>query len=273
MASLSAQESKEPETKDSTTTKTTTTTTAPIPTIKCPHLGQENDEGNVEYKLKLISVEPERLQHLTTQLNFRLAEGGNEATYMLGVADNGTPTGISPTEMEETLQTLAQMCASLTGTKYKVLRIREGQEKGSQCAEVLVRQLSQQNDEKKEVRVAVIGNVDSGKSTLIGVLTKGSLDNGRGSARSNVFRHRHEIETGRTSSVSQQILGFSTIGEFDFLSFSCVTVLRPRTITNKVYYPHHTSPFFVAPQSNDPPTQQVKSPTTKVCDLPRTKKS
>jgi GTPase len=34
--------------------------------------------------------------------------------------------------------------------------------------------------------VAVIGNVDSGKSTLVGVLTRGVLDDGRGLARSKV---------------------------------------------------------------------------------------
>jgi len=28
----------------------------------------------------------------------------------------------------------------------------------------------------------MVGNVDSGKSTLVGVLTKGILDNGRGSS-------------------------------------------------------------------------------------------
>lgn len=55
--------------------------------------------------------------------------------------------------------------------------------------------------------MAVCGNVDSGKSTTIGVLTRGVLDNGRGLARSHVFVHKHEIETGRTSSVSHQILG------------------------------------------------------------------
>jgi polynucleotide 5'-kinase involved in rRNA processing len=37
-----------------------------------------------------------------------------------------------------------------------------------------------------EVRVAVIGNVDSGKSTLVGVLTRSQLDDGRGLARSKV---------------------------------------------------------------------------------------
>ena len=35
----------------------------------------------------------------------------------------------------------------------------------------------------KEVRIGILGNVDSGKTTLCGVLTKQILDNGRGSAR------------------------------------------------------------------------------------------
>ena len=50
-------------------------------------------------------------------------------------------------------------------------------------------------------RVAVTGNVDAGKSTLLGVLTHGVLDDGRGVARQKLFRHKHEVETGRTSSV------------------------------------------------------------------------
>lgn len=37
-----------------------------------------------------------------------------------------------------------------------------------------------------QVRVAVIGNVDSGKSTMVGVLTRSMLDDGRGAARSKV---------------------------------------------------------------------------------------
>ena len=53
-----------------------------------------------------------------------------------------------------------------------------------------------------------IGNVDSGKSTLIGVLCSAGLDDGRGSARATIMRHRHELETGRTSSVSVEIIGY-----------------------------------------------------------------
>jgi GTPase len=63
----------------------------------------------------------------------------------------------------------------------------------------------------KEVRVAVIGNVDSGKSTLVGVLTKCALDDGRGLLRKLVFNYSHEKENGRTSSITQEIMGFKMV--------------------------------------------------------------
>ena len=59
----------------------------------------------------------------------------------------------------------------------------------------------------------MLGNAECGKSTLIGVLTYDELDNGRGKARLNLFRHLHEIQTGHTSSINDEILGFNNEGE------------------------------------------------------------
>ena len=59
----------------------------------------------------------------------------------------------------------------------------------------------------KEIRMAVIGNVDSGKSTLVGCLTKGIKDDGRGFARKFVCNYQHETESGRTSSIAEEIIG------------------------------------------------------------------
>ncbi len=63
--------------------------------------------------------------------------------------------------------------------------------------------------EENDIRIAVIGNVDSGKSTLVGVLTKCIMDDGRGAARTKVFNYSHEAANGRTSSIGQEIMGFS----------------------------------------------------------------
>ena len=68
-------------------------------------------------------------------------------------------------------------------------------------------------DDFMDIRIAVVGNVDAGKSTLLGVLTHGELDNGRGLSRLKLFKHQHEIDSGRTSSVSHDILGFGATGD------------------------------------------------------------
>ena len=52
------------------------------------------------------------------------------------------------------------------------------------------------------VKIAVAGNVDSGKTTLAGVLLNNCLDDGKGKCRSMILRNKHELETGRTSCIS-----------------------------------------------------------------------
>jgi len=168
----------------------------------------EDNEGNVEYKLKLIDPTATRFEHLVSQMKFRLQEGQGEAIYEIGIEDNGYPKGLTDDDLESSIKTLERMAAELHAD-ITVLRERDGE--SGKVAEILVRRFSE--EEFLEVRVAVAGNVDSGKSTLVGVLTQGNLDNGRGLARVNVFRHKHEVVTGRTSSISQQILGYNSKGQ------------------------------------------------------------
>mmetsp|Transcript_54637 Transcript_54637/g.61067 ORF Transcript_54637/g.61067 Transcript_54637/m.61067 type:complete len:690 (-) Transcript_54637:411-2480(-) len=65
----------------------------------------------------------------------------------------------------------------------------------------------------RNIRVAVVGNVDAGKSTMIGTLTSSLLDDGRGSSRTSIMKHRHEIESGRTSTASTHLMGFRSTGQ------------------------------------------------------------
>ena len=57
-----------------------------------------------------------------------------------------------------------------------------------------------------EIRIGVGGNIDAGKSSFVGVMTKNVLDNGRGYARSFIMKHKHELESGRTSVVVQHYI-------------------------------------------------------------------
>jgi elongation factor 1-alpha len=55
---------------------------------------------------------------------------------------------------------------------------------------------------KRDIAIVTAGSVDSGKSSLVGVLSTGKLDDGNGLARETVAKHQHEIKTGKTSDIS-----------------------------------------------------------------------
>lgn len=61
-----------------------------------------------------------RLEHLITQMKWRLEEGEGEAIYEIGVEDNGLLAGLTKPELDksmETLQTMALRLESLKSTE------------------------------------------------------------------------------------------------------------------------------------------------------------
>jgi GTPase len=90
-----------------------------------------------------------------------------------------------------------------------VVKIDTVKGKKNNIVSLLIRK---RNELNLDLKVAMSGSVDSGKSTLIGVLTNGILDNGRGLARSGIYQFKHELELGKTSSVNQYIMGFTGKG-------------------------------------------------------------
>lgn len=62
-----------------------------------------------------------------------------------------------------------------------------------------------------QLRVSLTGATMSGKSSLLGTLSTGTLDNGRGKSRLSLLKHRHEIESGITSSITQELVGYGDL--------------------------------------------------------------
>ena len=161
----------------------------------------ESDTGNIEYKLKLLKCE--RVDELATQMRYRLNEGKGECFYMIGVKDNGKIEGINDEDYKITHSLLLEI-ASKIKVSISILSSKQVHGSENKVYEYLVRET---HNKYIEIKVGIAGGVDCGKSTLLSVLSKGEKDNGRGSARLAVFNHRHEINTGRTSSISQHIMG------------------------------------------------------------------
>ena len=134
------------------------------------YLPPEPQMGNIEYKLKLVNPSATRLEHLVTQMKWRLREGNGEAIYEMGVEDNGIMTGLSEEDMDSSLDTLQEMARRL-GATVQVLRQRNIDPDNRTVAEILVRKVPD-DQQVIDLRVCVLGSADVGKSTLLGVLTQ-----------------------------------------------------------------------------------------------------
>jgi len=173
---------------------------------KSNHVKTEYDQilnGSV-----LISPSEEQYDMLLKRLKQQLGEGRGEVILEIGGAIDGTETGLKDDELEAAVATLQSLATTL---ECSCVKLRERKESAGTVVQYLIRRVLDESD-FLEIRVAVVGNVDAGKSTLLGVLTHGDLDNGRGHARQRLFRHKHEMESGRTSSVGNDILGFDDKG-------------------------------------------------------------
>ena len=169
---------------------------------------QELDTGNTEYKRELINLSEKRIEELRTQMGYRMSQGSGEAVYKIGVTDDGQLVGITNDKMDESIRNLKIIAGD-------ILSLTEVYSKTNPNGNVIKYFLVREDASKRQyidLNIAVAGNVDSGKSTTIGVLSSGQLDNGRGRARTSVFRHPHERETGRTSSISYAYMGYNNKG-------------------------------------------------------------
>ncbi len=77
----------------------------------------ERDDGNIEYKLKLLNKDEKRIEQIATQMRYRTNEGGGESIYVLGVYDDGKIWGITENEFSESVHTLNKAAEQ---NKYKI---------------------------------------------------------------------------------------------------------------------------------------------------------
>lgn len=160
------------------------------------------------------------LQKLADIVGERLDEGHGESVFDIGFENHGESLKLTKEDWEVAYKRLSQAAAQIDADCQLILTKNLGGDldgtptrDGDVSGKVMIRRRPSAAEEVIETRIAVVGNVDAGKSSMLGVLVKGDLDDGRGRARVNLFRHKHEIETGRTSSVGMEIMGFDSHGQ------------------------------------------------------------
>ncbi|CZT52268.1 probable GTP-binding protein 1; G-protein 1 [Rhynchosporium secalis] len=190
-------------------------------------LNLADSSPSVRLKELLLTRNEETFTKLVSLLETRIEEGHGETIFEIGFENNGESMQLGKDEWDTCMKRLREATVKVrcdcqvlvtkhVGGEEEAESTKEitGKEKYRDCSgKILVRQHPATVEEVVETRIAVVGNVDAGKSTMLGVLVKGGLDDGRGKARVNLFRHKHEIESGRTSSVGMEIMGFDTLGK------------------------------------------------------------
>lgn len=177
-------------------------------------VAMDAEEANADYTCinratALVSPDEKEYELILAKIKDMMDDGRGETIFELGTGDGAEEYGLKEDEVLAAVATLESIGATLDADCVK---LREKPcDGGRKTLQYLIRRRAEEKD-FMEIRVAVVGNVDAGKSTLLGVLTHGELDNGRGFARQKLFRHKHEAESGRTSSVGNDILGFDSQG-------------------------------------------------------------
>ena len=187
-------------------------------------------------------------------------EESEGALYEIGVSDDGTLVGLAEDEMRDSLNNLRAMAASL-GCVVEVQRMVKvgtcsymAQVDGPVSSELVERQsellvaealvkpnlsttaengssglsntLAQDHTSEiksiEQLRISLTGATMSGKSSLLGTLSTSTLDDGRGKSRLSMLKHRHEITSGITSSVTQELMGYSPTptGDIEVINYA-----------------------------------------------------
>ena len=157
-------------------------------------LPPENEDNNVEYKRFLVNLTELKFQKLVTQMNRRLEDGDGFATYYIGVEDDGSFYNLTKAEKKESLTNFHKIVKYINAKIVKFENINQS---------VKIDIIKKNKIEKlKELRIILLGPSGSGKTTLISCLKNNIPDNGKGSSRSLILNHKHEIISGKTSSYS-----------------------------------------------------------------------
>jgi elongation factor 1-alpha len=173
----------------------------------------EEEGGNVEFKERLtraVHLADGRLESLAAQLRHRVLSGDGEATYVVGVTDDGGIAGIDPDAFSESMDVLS-LLAEEAGAHIEDVETWSAGENGLVGVATIKEGAVLETDEEHIV-VGTAGHVDHGKSTLVGSLVTGQPDDGEGGTRGYLDVQPHEVERGLSADLSYGVYGFDDDG-------------------------------------------------------------
>ena len=191
----------------------------------------EQEGGSVEFKERLtrdVHLAEGRMESLAAQLRHRVLSGDGEATYVVGVADDGGIAGIEPEAFSESMDVLSRLAeeAGAHIDDVETWGVGDGASEippsvnGDAPARsdsglvglATIREGGLLETDEEHIVVGTAGHVDHGKSTLVGSLVTGRADDGEGGTRAYLDVQPHEVERGLSADLSYAVYGFDEDG-------------------------------------------------------------
>lgn len=167
---------------------------------------KHGERDNIEFKEHLnvdYHLKTDRKLHLASQMKYRMEKGDGEAIYFIGVHDDGHLIGLIESDFKESMFVLESIAQEIGA---KLLDIEKHPAEHGIVAKVRIGK--PHKNKIDHMLIGVAGHVDHGKSTLVGTITTGSLDNGAGRTRIFLDVQKHEIERGLSADLSFAVYGF-----------------------------------------------------------------
>ena len=165
----------------------------------------ENYRTEFKRFLKATDLSPKRKQKLIAQLKYITSEG--EGKLIVGIEDLNDEKwetfGLTEEEADISDLILRRICqeAGITIIDKKIFNTS----KGLVTKYILAKTPSEELQDL--ISVGFAGRVNSGKSTLIGVLMGNKLDDGHGAARAYLLKHPQELQRGHTADLHFAFVG------------------------------------------------------------------
>ncbi len=172
----------------------------------------EQDGGNVEFKERLLEsvhLEGGRRESLAAQLRHRVLSGDGEATYVIGVTDDGGLAGIDANTFSESMDVLSLLAEE---AECHIADVETWGVRGGLVGVAMIQEGAVLETDDQHVVIGTAGHVDHGKSTLVGSLVTGRPDDGDGATRAFLDVQPHEVERGLSADLSYAVYGFDDDG-------------------------------------------------------------
>ncbi len=172
------------------------------------YLDEEIEQGYLEYKLRLDKADNNSIKNLASQMLWRVNEGkifynSYKAYYVLGIRDNGKFGNIGIDIMNKSVDILKSICKIAGLTIDYIFTHKYNNDKYIKI--IIIKKTI--NRHLPELKTFLLGNTLTEKTTFLGNLCYDTIDS---NSKLLILKHKHEIYSGRTSSINHEIIGLAS---------------------------------------------------------------